>query len=65
MTFSAGVGARIGISGVLECKDKDGNVLQLIEMNGSIPLSDLGLSVEQAQELITQQEASRGSDDCK
>jgi len=63
MTFSAGVGARLGLAGTLEFKDAAGNVLKRVDFTGSVPLTDTGLSVEQAQQLITQQEADHGSDD--
>ena len=63
MTYEAAVGARLGISGTLECKDKDGNILSVIELSGSIPLSELGLSVEQAEALnATQLETFNGPD---
>lgn len=63
MTFEAGLGARLGISGTLECKDKDGKVLSVIELTGSIPLSDLGLTIDQAQDLIdSQPEKPNGTD---
>lgn len=45
------MGARLGISGVLEFKDKDGNVLERVQMHGSIPLADLDLSDEHKQTL--------------
>lgn len=60
------VGARIGIAGTFEFKDKDGNVLKTMEISGSVPLESTGMSVEQAQEFINQQkEADHGRDDCK
>jgi hypothetical protein len=57
-----GIGARLGIAFDLECKDAAGNVLKVIHCKGSFPLSDAGLSVEQAQELINQQEPNNGTD---
>ena len=65
MTFTAGVGARLGLSGTLEFKDDAGNVLKRVDFTGSVPLSETGLSVEQAQELITQQGAEDGQHDPK
>lgn len=59
----ASMGAKLGLSGVLVYHDKDGNVLKTVEMNGAIPLERLGLSVEQAQELIKQQENANGTHD--
>lgn len=47
--------ARLGIAGVLECRDADGNVIKTIELLGSLPLTD-----EQAQQL---QGATDGTDD--
>lgn len=65
MTHNTALGARLGLSGTLVYKDAAGNVLKTVEMTGSVPLSDTGLTVEQAQELITTQEPHHGSDDCK
>lgn len=65
MTYAAGLGARLGITGALECKDKDGNVIEVIHINGSIPLERLGLSVEEAQAIISQQEANHGTHHCE
>lgn len=62
MSFSTGMGAKLGINGTFECKDKDGNVLETITLNGAIPLEKLGLTVEEAQQLI--KETNHGSDDC-
>lgn len=61
--FQSSMGARLGLSGTLCYHDKDGNVIKTVEINGSIPLSDLGMSVEQAQELIQQQEQGNGPHD--
>ena len=63
MNFNTGVKGRIGISGSFECKDKDGRVLKTIEVKGSVPLDQLGLTPEEAQELITQQEKRHVADD--
>ncbi len=57
------MGGRIGLSGAFECRDKDGNVVKTITFSGSIPLSQLDLTEEQAQQLVNQQEAGNGSDD--
>ena len=46
-------------------KDKDGKVLSVIELSGSIPLSELGLSIDQAATLIASQpqpETTNGPD---
>lgn len=53
--------ARLNLSGTLEWRDKDGNILSTTTISGSVPLEETGLSVEQAQELINQQEASHGN----
>lgn len=45
-------GARLLISGTLEYRDKDGNVLGTTEMHGAIPLADTGLTAEEAQQII-------------
>lgn len=49
------------MSGTLEYRDKDGNVLKRVPISGSIPLERLGMSVEEAQQIIDtqQQEATR------
>ncbi len=65
MTNTTGVGARLGLAGTLEFKDPAGNVLKRVDFAGSVPLADTGLSVEQAQELITQQEPTNGPHDRK
>ena len=65
MNNTAGVGARLGLAGTLEFKDAEGRVLKTVEINGSVPLSDAGLSIEQAQELINSQGATNGADDRK
>ena len=64
-TSTTSVGARLGLSGTLEFKDAHGNVLKTVDFTGSVPLDDAGLTVEQAQELITKQGAEDGSDDRK
>lgn len=45
------MGGRLGVSGFLQYRDKDGNVLKEVEVSGSIPLTS-----EQAQELVQQQQ---------
>ena len=65
MNLSNPVGGRIGIAGTFEFKDKDGNVLKTMQLTGSVPLADTGMSVEQAQEFINQQGADHGRDDRK
>lgn len=59
----SGVGAKLGLSGALECRDKDGNVLKVIHFNGAIPLADLNMTPDQARELIERE--ANGADDCK
>lgn len=44
--------AKLQISGVLEWRDKDGNILSTTELHGNLPLSQLGLTSEQEQQLI-------------
>lgn len=50
------VGARLGVRGTLECRNARGEVIKTIEVNGSIPLTQLGLTEDQARELVQQQE---------
>jgi hypothetical protein len=54
------IGAKLNISGTLEWRDKDGNILKTTTISGAVPLADTGLSVDQAQELINQQEQANG-----
>lgn len=54
------VGVKLGMSGVLEYRDAQGNLLKSVGFSGSIPLSETGLTVEQAKQLIEDQE--NGSD---
>lgn len=64
MNFQTGMGAKLGIRGTLECRNAAGEVIKTIEMNGAFPLEDLGLSVEEAQQLIDQQKgADHGTHD--
>lgn len=63
MTFKTGMGGKLGISGTLEFRNKAGEVIKTIELNGQIPLSQLGMTPEQAQQLIQQhQEDQHGPD---
>jgi len=58
--------ARIGISGTFEFKDKDGNVLKTMSVSGSVPLARTGMTVEEAQQFVTnQKEIQHGPDHCK
>ena len=61
-TNTTSVGARLGLSGTLEFKDAQGNVLKTVGFSGSVPLEEAGLTVEQAQELITKQGADDGDE---
>lgn len=61
MTHNAALGARLGLSGVLVFKDASGAVLKTVDMTGSVPLSDTGLTVEQAQALIANQSATQAA----
>ncbi len=63
MNFKASMGARMGIKGTLECRNAAGEVIKTIEMNGEIPLSRLGLTVEQAKQLVEQQQESQDGAD--
>ena len=64
MAYSAEVTARLGISGVFECKNAQGEVIKTITMTGSIPLSDLGMSEDDAKQLI-EKGTENGTNDCK
>ena len=48
------IGAKLNIAGTLEWRDKDGNILKTTELRGSVPLSELGLTEEQAKQLTEQ-----------
>lgn len=48
------IGAKLNIAGTLEWRDKDGNILSTTKLSGSIPLSQLNLTQEQAQQLVEQ-----------
>ena len=54
--------ARLQIAGTLEWRDKDGNILSTTQLRGSIPLSQLGLTQEQAEQLV--KESQHGGNDC-
>ena len=58
------MGARLGMSFALEFRDAQGNILKTIDCKGSVPLSEAGLTAEQAQAIIDQQ-GSGNADDCK
>lgn len=62
MPYQTDMGAKLGISGVLEFRDSQGNLLKTVQMTGSIPLSDLGVSAEEAQTIIDSQEPTHGTD---
>lgn len=55
MQYQGRLQARLGIKGTFECKNAAGEVIKTIEMNGSIPLERLGMSVEEAQTLVDNQ----------
>jgi hypothetical protein len=38
MSEQAGVAGRVAVSGVLEYRDKDGNVIKTVEVTGSLPI---------------------------
>lgn len=44
--------AKLQIAGTLEWRDKDGNILKTTELRGAIPLDQLGLTEQQAAELV-------------
>jgi|AntAceMinimDraft_11_1070367.scaffolds.fasta_scaffold249937_2 hypothetical protein len=50
-------GAAFSLSGVLEYRDKDGNIIGTSALAARIPLSDLGISVEEAQQIINERES--------
>ncbi len=55
---STSVQAKLVVTGSFECLDKDGKVLKVIEGSGSFPLEQLGMTVEQAQELISKEQGN-------
>jgi hypothetical protein len=63
VNISNPVGARLGISAVLEFRDAEGNIIKTVDCAASIPLSDLDLTVDEARELILNHEGvSHGTD---
>ena len=40
MSQEAGIKARVQVSGLIECRDKDGQIVKTIEFKGSAPLSE-------------------------
>ena len=48
MTFAATTQARIAIRATFECRNAAGEVIKTIEVDGSVPLSELGLSDAQS-----------------
>ena len=63
MAYQTQMAARLGIRGTFECRNAAGEVIKTIEANGAVPLSRLGLTEEQARELVQQQqEKPHGSD---
>lgn len=53
MTFEVKpIGGRLGLSGTLEFRDATGAVIKTVDLIGSIPLSETGLTVEQAKQLV-------------
>lgn len=63
MNFDSTMGAKLGVSGVLEYRDAAGTLLKTVEIKGAIPLSSLGMSVDEARDLIKQQENADGAHD--
>lgn len=62
MKMQSAVGAKLHIKGAFECKDKDGRVLKVIQVDSQVPLEQLGLSVEDAKKLVADQHsAAQGS----
>lgn len=61
--MKTGVGGRLGISGTLEWRDKDGNILGTTTLSGSIPLSEIENGEQLAEEL--KKEADDGCNDRK
>lgn len=54
--------AKLQIAGTLEWRDKDGNILSTTQLRGAIPLDQLGLTEQQAAELV--KESQHGCNDC-
>ena len=57
------IGAKLNIAGTLEWRDKDGNILSTTRIQAAIPLSELGLTQDQAEELV--KESHLGPDHCQ
>ena len=60
-----GTGARLGITGAFEYRDAEGRVLKRVEVSGSLPLQSLGLTEQQAAEMVAQQGDANGDHDCE
>ena len=58
MVWQAGVGAKLSVKGALEFKDRDGKVIKTVQVDMAVPLEQLGMSVEEAQELTRQSQPS-------
>jgi hypothetical protein len=54
--------AKLRISGNFEFRDADGNVVKVMHLSGAIPLSELGLTEEQAQALVDENKNNNGED---
>lgn len=46
----APIGGRLGISGTLEWRDKDGNIIKTTELKGSLPLDTLQPAEKEAED---------------
>lgn len=56
--------AKLGISGTLEFRNKAGEIIKTVEVKGGIPLSKLGITEDQARQMVReQQEQGNGADD--
>jgi hypothetical protein len=55
MKMQSGIGAKLHMRGRLEYKNKDGQVIKTVEINGSAPLAELGLSEQEAKRLVASQ----------
>lgn len=64
MSFTTGVGARLGLRATFVCKNAAGEVIKTIEAQGAIPLADLGMTEDEARALI-EKESQHGSDSGK
>lgn len=43
---------KLGFEGALEFRDAEGRILKVVQVTGSIPLSELGIDEKQATELV-------------